>query len=237
MPHGGPAVGGPAWSRWIGGRQVIGLGYRRGCEGATLVQRAWRGVAAAVPVAMLAACASPHVASGGPAMASARDAIASAAERVPAPAMLSPAPPALPMPIPAAQVIDPGRPLQCVVYVEQVTGIDLRGDAWRWWGAAAGRYPRGHTPEEGAILVFRRRGTMLGHVAIVTRVLSDRLILASHANWLNHGMIYENTPIEDVSARGDWSAVRVWYVPGNQWGGTPYPTYGFIYDRPMLASE
>lgn len=36
---------------------------------------------------------------------------------------------------------------------------------------------------------------------------------------------------EAVSARrgGGWSAVRVSYTPGRNWGRSAYPAYGFIY--------
>jgi len=35
--------------------------------------------------------------------------------------------------------------------------------------------------------------------------------------------------VVDVSAGGDWSAVKVWYNPIHDLGTTVYPTYGFIY--------
>ncbi len=33
----------------------------------------------------------------------------------------------------------------------------------------------------------------------------------------------------DASAKGDWSAVKVWYAPIGDVGTHAYPTYGFIY--------
>ena len=33
----------------------------------------------------------------------------------------------------------------------------------------------------------------------------------------------------DVSTQGDWSAVKVWYDPVRDLGGSTYPTFGFIY--------
>jgi len=36
------------------------------------------------------------------------------------------------------------------------SGIALRGDAWTWWDAAAGRYERGHAPRSGSVLVLSR---------------------------------------------------------------------------------
>jgi hypothetical protein len=136
-----------------------------------------------------------------------------------------------------ARIVDAGRRLECVVYAREASGIDLRGDAAAWWDAAAGRYDRGSRPEPGAILVFRRTTKSVGHLAVITRVLGPRLVVASHANWLNGGRVHEGTPIEDVSAAGDWSSVRVWYTPGRVWGRTKYATYGFIYPRaPLVAS-
>ena len=83
--------------------------------------------------------------------------------------------------------------------------IELRGDAWRWWNAARGVYDRGHRPAAGAVLVLKRQRDSRGHLAVVRRIVNSRLILADHANWLNEGRIYRNTPIVDVSKKGDWS--------------------------------
>lgn len=120
--------------------------------------------------------------------------------------------------------------LSCVPYARDLSQINIRGDAWTWWdGARAASYERGPTPEPGAVLVLKRQGKSLGHLAVVTRVIDGRTVLASHANWLNGGRIYENTPVRDVSRAGDWSAVRVWYPPGNVWGRSVYAAYGFVY--------
>lgn len=131
-----------------------------------------------------------------------------------------------------ARIVSAGTSLQCVEYARSVSGIEVRGDAWTWWAGADGRYERGGTPEPGSVLVFQRKGNSAGHLAVVTHVVNDRVVVASHANWLNRGRIHEHTPIKDVSERGDWSAVRVWYTPGQAWGISTYPTYGFIYPRP-----
>ncbi len=131
-------------------------------------------------------------------------------------------------------VSGPGR-MECVPYARQLSGIALRGDAWSWWDAARGAYERGRTPAPGAVLVLKRQGGSRGHLAVVTRVVDDRVVLAHHANWLNRGRVYENTPIRDVSRDGDWSAVRVWYPPGNTWGKSTYGAYGFIYGRGQVA--
>ena len=136
-----------------------------------------------------------------------------------------------------ARIIDTAPPLECVAFARAVSGIQLRGDAWTWWRQASERYLRGRRPEPGAVLVFRRSYKSAGHLAVVARVVSDRLIVVDHANWLNRGRIHAATPVEDVSARGDWSAVRVWYTPGRTWGASTYRTYGFIYPRPILAAD
>jgi hypothetical protein len=69
-----------------------------------------------------------------------------------------------------------------------------------------------------------------GHVAVVREVVSSRLIIVDHANWLNAGEITRNVPIRDVSPNGDWSQVQVWHVPGRHWGARTYNVQGFILD-------
>lgn len=149
-----------------------------------------------------------------------------------------PPPPAARVPVFAAavRVVNVATPEQCVTYARRHSAVRLRGDAWTWWRSARGRYARGHVPARGAVLVFKRHGESRGHLAVVTRVVRGRLVLASHANWLNRGRIFVDTPIEDVSRKGDWSAVRVWYPPGRTWGAHVYPTYGFIYGESRRAS-
>ena len=127
--------------------------------------------------------------------------------------------------------------LTCVPYARAVSGIELTGNAWRWWAEADGRYPRAHRPVPGAVLVFRRHGAMTaGHVAVVTRVLGPREILVTQANWLP-GRLQRATPVLDVSPANDWTSVRVWYAPDHEPGRTIYPTDGFILPaRPRLAT-
>lgn len=73
----------------------------------------------------------------------------------------------------------------------------------------------------------------LGHVAVVSQVITDRIIQITHANWSpidgSRGQIEKNVTVIDVSAAGDWSLVKVWYDPSRDLGSTTYPTYGFIY--------
>lgn len=120
--------------------------------------------------------------------------------------------------------------LQCVPYARAVSGVSLYGDAWTWWDQAAGHYDRGHVPRKGAVLAFQPFGVMqLGHVAVVSALLSEREVLIRHANWSKPGAIEEDVLAIDVSENGDWSAVRVWYTPAAQMGARVNPTYGFIY--------
>ena len=49
--------------------------------------------------------------------------------------------------------------------------------------------------------------------------------------------VHEHTPVEDISERGDWTAVRVWHTPSHSWGRRAYPTHGFIYARPLLSAD
>ncbi len=132
----------------------------------------------------------------------------------------------------SARIHTPSQPLQCVPYARRISGIEIRGDAWTWWQSAAGRYTRRHRPMAGSVLVLgRSRQLRGGHIAVVEAVLDDRVILVSHANWLNRGRIHENTPVVDVSRENDWSLVRIWYTPGRSLGGRHYPAKGFIYPK------
>ena len=125
---------------------------------------------------------------------------------------------------------------QCVPFARLISGIQIFGDAWTWWSQASGRYETGETPQAGAVLCFRPTGHMrLGHVAVVSQVLTDRIIQVTHANWSlingSRGQVERDVTVVDVSAQGDWSQVRVWYNPLGGLGGTTYPTYGFIYNQ------
>jgi hypothetical protein len=126
--------------------------------------------------------------------------------------------------------------ISCVPYARSVTGIELKGNAFEWWYAAAGIYERGSRPEEGSVLNFRASGRMrLGHVAVVTQVLNSREVEIDHANWwgpgAGRGGISRGIPVVDVSDNNDWSQVRVGLGHSGTFGSV-YSTYGFIYDRP-----
>ena len=118
--------------------------------------------------------------------------------------------------------------LQCAPFARQLSGIQLHGEASAWWDQAAGQYARGPEPVAGGVLVFRPSGRLpSGHVSVVGRVVSDREILVTQANWV-HGRITRDEPVLDVSPAHDWSAVRVWWAPSQALGVTTYATYGFI---------
>ena len=133
-------------------------------------------------------------------------------------------------------VVRAGRPLQCVVYARQESGIEIYGNANRWWKKAAGHYRRGKTPEVGAVIVLSgpdRRG----HVAVVRKIVDDRTIIVDHSNWLGRGEINKDTPVRDVSAHNDWSRVNFWWIPGTHWGGRVNTVSGFIYRDEIVASR
>lgn len=129
----------------------------------------------------------------------------------------------------------PAFAIQCVPYAREVSGLQLKGDAWQWWNAAAGIYERGRTPREGGVLVFARQGKMRhGHVSVVTRVVSNRVILVDHANWApirstGRGEVTTNVSVIDTSPKNDWSQVRVWYAAVGDYGHRVYRTDGFVW--------
>ncbi|HEY7901339.1 MAG TPA: CHAP domain-containing protein [Caulobacteraceae bacterium] len=131
---------------------------------------------------------------------------------------------------------------QCVPFARLVSGIQIFGDARTWWSQAAGRYQRGFVPKAGAVLCFKPTGRMtLGHVAVVSQVLTDRVIQITHANWSmidgDRGHVERNVTVVDVSPAGDWSEVKVWNDPSRNLGATTYPTYGFIYQDGYATAE
>ncbi len=131
---------------------------------------------------------------------------------------------------------------QCVPFARLVSGIQIFGDAWTWWRQAAGKYQTGFVPKAGAVLCFKPTGHMrLGHVAVVSQVLTDRVIQITHANWSlidgDRGKVEQNVTVVDVSSAGDWSQVKVWNDPSRDLGTTVYPTYGFIYQDAIAATS
>ena len=123
---------------------------------------------------------------------------------------------------------------QCVPFARLVSGIQIFGDAYTWWRQAVGKYEVGFQPKAGAVLCFKPTARMkLGHVAVVSEVLTDRIVQITHANWSpiegSRGKVEKNVTLVDVSPAGDWSQVKVWYDPNRDLGGSTYSTEGFIY--------
>ncbi|HEX3887532.1 MAG TPA: CHAP domain-containing protein [Phenylobacterium sp.] len=123
---------------------------------------------------------------------------------------------------------------QCVPFARLVSGIQLFGDAYTWWQQAIGKYEEGFQPKTGAVLCFKPTQRMrLGHVAVVSEVLTDRIVQITHANWSpidgGRGKVEKDVTLVDVSPEGNWSQVKVWYDPSRDLGGSTYETYGFIY--------
>lgn len=134
---------------------------------------------------------------------------------------------------------------QCVPFARLISGIQIFGDAWTWWSQASGKYETGFSPRAGAVLCFKPTQRMrLGHVAVVSQVLTDRVVQITHANWSpiegSRGKVEKDVTVIDVSPTGDWSEVKVWYDPNRDLGGSTYKTHGFIYQdgasRMMAAS-
>lgn len=121
-------------------------------------------------------------------------------------------------------------PEQCVPFARQASGVEIYGDASTWWAQAEGHYPRSNIPAVGSVLVMRGYSDPTrGHVAVVASVVSERVIRVDQANWLNQGEISLSVPVIDVSPNNDWTEVRVWYIPTNDWGARVYQAEGFIH--------
>lgn len=125
-------------------------------------------------------------------------------------------------------------PWQCVTFARAFSGIQIFGDAARWWNAAVGHYAEGNVPRVGGVLVFKATPQMrVGHVATVSAVISPREIRVTHANWSpvdgRRGEIERDVTVVDTSVVGDWSRVRVWYAPLSNLGRREYQVFGFIY--------
>ena len=171
--------------------------------------------------------------------------------RAPGPGVVRPAPlPYRPAPLPAPSVDLPtpqfdefttprvayGMPsTECVPYARSLSGIQIWGDAVTWWRLAAGKYQRATRPTAGSVLVLRGyQDPTRGHVSFVKAVLSERIIRVDHANWLSGGEVTLDVPVIDVSPNNDWSEIRVWNVPGMQWGARTYEPEGFILPEPLI---
>ncbi|MDF1872599.1 CHAP domain-containing protein [Vannielia sp.] len=119
-----------------------------------------------------------------------------------------------------------GGRVWCVPFARNASGVEIRGNAETWWSQAAGHYLRGKAPRQGAVMAFSgTRQLPMGHVAVVSKVISEREITISHANW-KRNQVSLDMPVIDISEKNDWSRVRVMSVPGNY--GRPYKIDGFI---------
>jgi hypothetical protein len=131
--------------------------------------------------------------------------------------------------------------VQCVTYARETSGLGLKGDAWTWWASAAGQYERGQKPRAGAVVVFKKHGSMRhGHVAVVSEIINSRKMLVDHANWApqrghGRGQVTTRVMVLDVSPRNDWTQVRVWHEASGEMGQRVYPTFGFIYAKGRKA--
>ncbi len=128
--------------------------------------------------------------------------------------------------------------LQCAPYAREVSGIQLFGRAANWWNDAAGKYERGQQPQVGAVLAFSASRAMpAGHVAMVSRVVSSREVLLTHANWSFRGGIERNVRAIDISPNNDWTNVKVWYAPIGDMGLRANAAHGFIYAQHESAND
>jgi len=126
---------------------------------------------------------------------------------------------------------------ECVPFARAASGIQIYGDAWTWWDQAEGKYKRGTEPKAGAVMVFAKTSRLpLGHVAVISRVVTSRVVMVTHANWSRfdgeRGHAEQDVTLTDVSRDNDWSQVMVWYRDRDGLGSTVYPVYGFIYGTP-----
>lgn len=131
---------------------------------------------------------------------------------------------------------------ECVPFARAASGIQIWGDAWTWWDQAKGRYKRGSAPQVGAVFAFAKSDKLrLGHVAVVSRIVDKRVIMVTHANWSRvggkRGHAERDVTLFDVSRKGDWSAVKVWYRDMGGLGSSVYPAHGFIYGTPDPAAK
>jgi surface antigen len=125
---------------------------------------------------------------------------------------------------------------QCVTFARSISSIDIRGNAKTWWAQATGRYLRAALPTAGSVMAFKPTGSMpQGHVAVVSKVISDREVLLDHANWSRPGKVERGVRAVDVSAKGDWSAVRVFYAGAGGLGTRVNALYGFISNAAQRA--
>jgi len=131
--------------------------------------------------------------------------------------------------LPVPTVETPLKKLFCVEYARARSGLAVFGDAKFWWSRAKGLYSRFAAPKENTVMVFSGSSRLShGHLAVVTHIISKREIRVDQANWENRGEIDHATPVLDVSAKNNWSKVRVWNRQSNDFGKHVYTISGFI---------
>ena len=70
----------------------------------------------------------------------------------------------------------PLRKIFCVEYARLRSGLEVFGDAKYWWTRARNLYARAAHPVEEAVMVFAgSKRLKRGHVAVVTKVVSERV--------------------------------------------------------------
>ncbi len=120
-----------------------------------------------------------------------------------------------------------GQKVWCVPFARDASGVEIKGNAGTWWDQAKGKFARGNEPVLGSVMAFSAtRKLPKGHVAVVSSIVSDREILIDHANW-KPSQISLGMTVIDVSAKNDWSVVKVESQPGTL--GRAYPVDGFIW--------
>ncbi len=135
------------------------------------------------------------------------------------------------------RILASGSPLQCVPYARQQSGVEIFGNANRWWRLAAGKYHRSKVPAPGTVMVFNgSHEDPRGHVAVVRLVKDSRTLIVDHATWHGHGAITISNPVTDISPNNDRSQVKVLWIPGDQWGARTFSIAGFIYPEHEVAS-
>src|SRR5579863_4003338 len=138
--------------------------------------------------------------------------------------------------LPQPSVETPLHKLFCVEYARALTGMTIFGDAKFWWDRARNLYARAAVPAEHAVMVFTPSSRLKkGHVAVVSAIISKREIRVEQANWQNHGEIDHAMPVMDVSARNDWSQVRVWDMRSKAFGRV-YAVSGFIAKHAVMQA-
>jgi hypothetical protein len=130
---------------------------------------------------------------------------------------------------PRTGISEPSKPLQCVPYARNRSGIGIYGDAYTWWDQSQGKYAHSSAPlSRSVMMLVGYAGPNRAHLAYVSAIVSRREIRIDHANWFNDGSVYRDDPVMDVSPDNDWSEVRVWNIRSNQWGTRTYLVRGFI---------